>query len=134
MSAGTPDPVQAGRSNRPGRAGYTRISTGTLQRLMAAVAAEAFEVPLRDVRAGLTDAKGQLRASLALPLALEGRPGTRVGGTFAGSGGTVFDRAAGARSTVGERFHQLAGSVVDRVDVRFTGLHQKSQTKLGRVT
>ncbi|MFQ4149501.1 hypothetical protein AAGW05_12515 [Arthrobacter sp. LAPM80] len=111
-------------------AGYTRISTGTMHKLVEAVAAEAFNVPMRDVRAGVHDEQGQINLSLAVPLLLSlNKAGERVGH----DGGTVFGRAASARAVVAGRIHSLAGAAVGRVDVRFTGIHDGQHVKAGRV-
>ncbi len=121
MSAGTPGLEQANVPNRPTlRAGYTSISSGTIHRLVAAIAAQAFNVPVQDVRAEVHDEQGQASVSLAVPLAMF-------------DGGTVFGRAASARAVVASRIQALAGTVVGRVDVRFTGIHLRQQTGAGRV-
>lgn len=121
MSAGTLGLAKAANplSRSLMRAGYTRISPGTLQRLVAAIAAESFDVPLREVRAGICDEPGHLDIQLALPLALA-------------DGSTAFERAASARAIVAERMNALAGSTIRRVDVRFTGIHDVSMLGLGR--
>lgn len=106
------------------RAGYTTISTGTLAQLVTAVAAEAFNVPRDQVRASLRDDQGQLSVSLVVGLTLQLPPT---------SGGTVFERAAAAREKVARRIHELAGTTVRRVDVRYTDLHGDDHKKVGRV-
>lgn len=124
MSAGTLAFEQdKGPSSRPStRAGYTSISAGTMHHLVAAIAAEAFNIPVRDVRAGIRDEQGQVSVSLAVPLVL-GVAGKLA--TF--DGGTVFERAGSARVVVASRIQALAGTVVGRVDVRFTGIHNGKQ-------
>lgn len=117
------------------RAGYTSISAGTMHRLATAIAAEAFNVPMRDVRAGIGDEQGQVSVSLAVPLALNiadwGRAGEKPG--VGNDGATVFERAALARSVVASRVEALAGATVGRVDIRFTGIHHGKYTTAGRV-
>lgn len=118
------------------RAGYTSISTGTMDKLVAAIAADAFNVSLKDVRAGVHDDAGQVSVSLAVPLALRpaaelnGRSGPNSAGL---NGGTVFERAATGRQRVTQGIEALAGSTVGRVNVRFTGIHEPDSRNAGRV-
>lgn len=106
-------------------AGYTSISAGTMDKLAAAIAADAFNVPLKDVRAGVRDESGQVSVSLAVPLAFLPIAERR--------GHTVFERAASGRQRVVQDIKALAGSSVGRVDVRFTGLHEPDPRNTGRV-
>ncbi|MEO6531017.1 MAG: hypothetical protein ABI563_00695 [Specibacter sp.] len=126
MSAGTLAPghgdSQQIRSTM--RAGYTTISTGTMAQLLTAVAAEACNVPSRDVHASLHDDQGQLSVQLAVPLALRGA---------VNDGGTIFERAAAARAEVAERLQELAGTAVQRVDIRYTGIQGGDHKRAGRV-
>lgn len=131
MSAGTLGPEAEAEASV--RAGYTSISSGTMHQLAAAVAAEAFKVPRRDVRAGIGDEKGQLRVSLALPLAFQLGPHDSIAAMAGDDGGTVFERAASARSVVAARIEELAGACVARVDIRFTGIHHGKNNAAGRV-
>lgn len=126
MSAGTLAPGHGDSQQiRPTmRAGYTTISTGTMAQLLTAVAAEAFSVPSRDVRASLHDDQGQLSVQLAVPLAPWGP---------ANDGGTIFERAAAARTRVAERLQELAGTAVRRVDIRYTGIQGGDHKKARRV-
>ncbi|WP_186760084.1 hypothetical protein [Arthrobacter alpinus] len=120
MSAGTLE-------NR--RAGHTTISTGTMQRLVAAIAADAFKVPLQEVHARVRDGHGQLSVSLALALAIV--PLAEIAqNAQAAEGDTVFYRAAAARETIAKRIQALAGTSVGRVDIRFTGAHLDSRERV----
>ncbi|AIY02828.1 hypothetical protein ART_3229 [Arthrobacter sp. PAMC 25486] len=125
MSAGTLgfEQEESLQKSQSKRAGYTSISSGTIAQLVAAIAAEAFNVPRRNVRAGVHDEQGQVSVSLAVPLAM----------SLMGDGGTVFERAASARAVVASRIHALAGSTVGRVDVRFTGIHEGQHVNARRV-
>lgn len=115
----------AAQSHPRMRAGYTSISAGTMNRLVAAIAADVFNVPLTEVRAGVHDQSGQVSVSLAVPLALH--PAAEV------FGGTVFERAASGRQRVANSIEELAGSTVSRVDVRLTGIHESDPRNAGRV-
>lgn len=120
MSAGTLEAT---------RAGHTTISAGTMERLAAAIAADAFKVPLASVKAGVRDLQGQLCVSLALGLAMT--PLADIARTgWATDGGTVFHYAAAARDTVSRRIAELAGTSVERVDIRFTGVHMEHRERV----
>ncbi|MET4002110.1 hypothetical protein ABIB48_000819 [Arthrobacter sp. UYCu511] len=121
------------RSRPPMCAGYTNISSGTLDQLIAAIAADAFKVPLQEVRASLHDEQGQVGVRLVVPLMVRAAKenSTAVFSTL--DGGTVFEWAAAARKVVAARFALLAGSTVARVDVRFTGIHEAMSRTAGRV-
>ncbi|POH61201.1 hypothetical protein [Arthrobacter glacialis] len=129
MSAGTLASVRGDSQQiRPTtRAGYTTISPGTMTQLITAVAAEACNVPSKDVRASLRDEQGQLSVQLAVPLALWDP--ARMGN----DGGTIFERAAAARALVAARIQELAGTAVRRVDIRYTGIHGQDHRKVRRV-
>lgn len=142
MSAGTLEIERLAQqstvhSRPPLRAGYTSICAGTMDKLVAAIAADAFNVPLKEVRAGVHDESGQVSVSLAVPLALfpaaelNGRSELNVGADL--KGGTVFERAASGRQRVAQGIEALAGSTVGRVDVRFTGIHEPDPRNAGRV-
>ena len=116
------------------RAGYTRISSGAMHQLVAAIAAEVFNVPLREVNAKLHDEKGQVSVSLAVPLVLPlalpfGDAGERAGK----GGGTVFELAAAAKDVMAARILTLAATNVGRVDVRLTGIHDGQNVSSRRV-
>ncbi|WP_425862727.1 hypothetical protein [Arthrobacter sp. TWP1-1] len=135
MSAGTLGFEQEAKlhNHSTARAGYTSISSGTMDQLLAAIAAETFNVPLRDVRAGIHDEQGQVSVTLAVPVALTlmaERPGKDF---LANDAGTLFERAASARAVVAQRLYELAGTNITRVDVRFTGIHDRKQATAGRV-
>lgn len=109
------------------RAGYTTISSATMAQLVTAVAAEACNVPSKDVRVSLHDDQGQLSVQLAVPLALGGPA------QMGHDGGTIFERAAAARALVAARIQELAGTAVRRVDIRYTGIHGQEHSKVRRV-
>ncbi|WP_104087182.1 hypothetical protein [Arthrobacter sp. GMC3] len=121
MSAGTLENM---------RAGHTTISAGTMERLVAAIAADAFRVPLQAVRAGVRDGQGQLSVSLALALAMP--PLAELArNARAGAGDyNVFQQAASARETIAARIQALAGTSVGRVDIRFTGVHAETKERV----
>ncbi|MEE1621838.1 hypothetical protein ACQ3I4_09545 [Zafaria sp. Z1313] len=95
-------------------AGHTRISTQALAATARGVAADVFGVPAPSVRVALNDEYGELALALNLPL-----PIGRAGGT---PRRPLWDRARDERTEVRDRFIQLTGSRVARVDVRVTGI------------
>ncbi len=135
MSAGTLGFEQEAKlQNRStARAGYTSISSGTMHQLVAAIAAETFKVPLRDVRAGIHDEQGQVSVSLAVPVALTIMADLPSKKFRMDNAGTLFERAAAAKAVVAKRLSELAGTTVNRVDVRFTGIHDGKPSTAGRV-
>lgn len=132
MSAGTlASDRGASQQIRPAtRAGYTTISPGTMAQLLTAVAAEACNVPSKDVRASLHNDQGQLSVQLAVPLVLHEPWGPALVGN---DGGTIFERAAAARALVAARLQELAGTAVQRVDIRYTGAQSQDHRKVRRV-
>lgn len=136
MSAGTLGFDREGRlrNRQNSRAGYTSISAGTMNQLVAAIAADAFHVPLPDVRASLHDEQGQISVSLAVPLATRTVPEGSGPTLFSTpDGGTLLEWAASGRAVVARRMQVLSGSTVGRVDVRFTGIHNPERLNAGRV-
>ncbi|SEE84560.1 hypothetical protein SAMN04489740_2761 [Arthrobacter alpinus] len=135
MSAGTLGFEQEAQlaNHHTMRAGYTSISSGTMHQLVAAIAADAFNVPLRDVRAGIHDGQGQVSVQLAVPLVIPMPPETAGKEQVKNRAGTLFERAAEARKIVAQRLHDLAGTSVGQVDIRFTGVHHGKPSTAGRV-
>ncbi|MGO2541303.1 MAG: hypothetical protein ACTH8J_09160 [Specibacter sp.] len=135
MSAGTLGFEQEAKlqNHSTARAGYTSISSGTMDQLVAVIAAEAFNVPLRDVRAGINDEQGQVSVSLAVPVALTIMAELPSKNIRMDNAGTLFERAAAAKTVVTQRLQELAGTTVHRVDVRFTGIHDGKISTAGRV-
>ena len=90
MSPGTLR-IDKAQDRSTARAGYTSISSGTMTQLISAIAADAFGVPLKDVRAGIHSRPGQVSVSLAVPMALSLDPGSSH---KTDDGGTLFERAS----------------------------------------
>ncbi|WP_449374509.1 hypothetical protein [Arthrobacter psychrolactophilus] len=128
MSAGTLR-IDKPHNHSSTRAGYTSISSGTMTQLISAIAADAFRVPLKDVRAGIHSGPGQVSVSLAVPVALSLAPSILGSSPKTDDGGTLFERASSARAVVISRISELAGTSINRVDIRFTGI----QATVGRV-
>ncbi|MDN5756417.1 MAG: hypothetical protein L0J68_01710 [Micrococcaceae bacterium] len=114
MSAETTGP-----GRRP-RAGHTRISTQALTSSARIIASEVFDVQPGSIRVSLNDEFGALALRLSLPLPIAPLAYDRPAGLDASE--SVMGRARDARSTVRDRFVELTGSHVSRVDVRVTGV------------
>lgn len=101
-------------------AGHTRVSTQALTSSARIIAAEVFDVQPGEIRVVMNDEFGALALGLSLPLPipalLNGRQNT------ADPDDSVLARARDARSDVRDRFVELTGSHVSRVDVRVTGV------------
>ena len=111
-----------GRPPGPSLAGHNRITTQALSSTARAVAADVLGVPPDQVRAAFSDDHGLLALLLSLPLPVP--PLARVVrepdvvGRF---GGPLWARADAARSPIRERFEELTGARLSRVDIRIIG-------------
>ena len=111
-----------GRPPGQSLAGHNRITTQALSSTARAVAADLLGVPPVQVRAAFSDDRGLLALLLSLPLPVP--PLARVVRepdvvrTF---GGPLWARADAARSPILERFEELTGARLSRVDIRIIG-------------
>lgn len=104
-------------------AGHNRISTQALTSTARAVAADVFGVPVQQIRAGWSDDHGLLALGLTLPIGVPSLTrSARDHSLVAGFGGSVWDRAHGAKVLILERVAYLSGSRLSRVDIRITGI------------
>lgn len=101
-------------------AGHTRVSTQALNSSARIIAAEVFEVRPGDIRVSLNDEYGALALGVSLPLPISPLIHGRAAHTDPAS--SVLARAREARTDVRDRFIELTGSHVSRVDVRVTGV------------
>ncbi|MBG6084894.1 hypothetical protein [Zhihengliuella flava] len=108
--------------------GHTRLSTQALSSTARIIAAEAYAVDQARIHVDLDDDYGDLALSFSLPLPATPPPAEEP----APAGGTVWDRAVGVRESIRERFVQLTGSSISRVDVRVTGIVAESPARAGR--
>lgn len=103
-------------------AGHNRISTQALTALAQAAAAESLGVSPQDVRAEWSDDDGLLALSIAAPIGVPSLVDVLMDplrlGTF---GGSVWERAVKAKTTILERVMELSGSTLSRVDIRISG-------------
>jgi hypothetical protein len=114
VTAAVSAPGQTATTPRTPR-GRTTITARAVRRVVAAVTADALEVPATDVAVTLTDDAGAL--------AVEARTPIRVPALAARdeAGGTLLERLTDAQTQVRDRVLDLTGSTVGRVDLRITG-------------
>lgn len=127
-SGTAPAPPVAG-SGPHTRAGHTSISSRALTRVVEAIVADVFGVPVQDLKARLRDRQGQLWVSVAVPMAV---PPLRQIGRIPEVGGdeSLYDRADAGRQRIIDRTRLLTGYVVGRVDIRLMGGPPTRQGKL----
>lgn len=104
-------------------AGHNRISTQALTSLAQCAAAEALGIAAQDVRADWSDDAGLLALSIVAPIGIP--PLTAVvrnPGRVESFGGTIWERAVAAKSTILSRVMELSGSRLSRVDIRISGV------------
>ena len=107
-------------SGRDLLAGHTRISTQALTSSARIIASEVFDVQPGSIKVTLNDEFGALALRLSLPLPIAPLAYDRPEKLDASE--SVMARARDARSTLRDRFVELTGSHVSRVDVRVTGV------------
>lgn len=112
------------------RAGHTRITARALTRVVEAITAEAFGTPSDTVTVALHDVRGRLgitaKVSVRAPSLLQAARGdSRTARTD-----SVYERASRARTVIIDRAGLIAGTQVERVDIRVTGIHRPAE---GRV-
>ncbi|MGO2004812.1 hypothetical protein ACTXOR_00240 [Arthrobacter rhombi] len=101
-------------------AGHTRISTQALTSSARIIASEVFDVQPGSIKVSLNDEFGALALRLSLPLPIAPLAYDRPEKPDASE--SVMARARDARSILRDRFVELTGSHVSRVDVRVTGV------------
>lgn len=117
------------RSGLHSRVGHTSISSRALTRVVEAIVADVFGVPVQNLKARLRDQQGQLWVSVAVPMTV---PPLRQIGRIPdlGGEGSLYDRADAGRQRIIDRTRLLTGYVVGRVDIRLMGGPPTQQVKL----
>lgn len=116
----------------PALAGHNRVSTQALTSLAQAAAAELFGVRPSEVRASWTDDAGLLALSVVSPIAVPDVGSIARPADVAAAGGSVWDRASGAKGAIMRRVSGLSGAQLRRVDVRIAGV-RPAASRRGRV-
>ncbi|MGG5174641.1 hypothetical protein ACQQCD_06390 [Pseudarthrobacter sp. J1763] len=101
-------------------AGHTRISTTALVRLAEALTAEAFGIDRSKAGAKLADDGGRVAISVNVQLPIP-QLTAENSALSTSRRATVYERAQSARTNVGDRFTELSGSTVSRIDFRILG-------------
>ncbi|MET3176564.1 UNVERIFIED_ORG: hypothetical protein ABIB52_004439 [Arthrobacter sp. UYCu721] len=127
LNSDRPDPDRSRHRTGP-QAGHTRIAANALTHTIGAVTAEAFKVPVAEVKVSLRDDAGRLAISVrvpvtVLPLADAARHPEQV----SAGGGTLYERADAARATIAGRLHRLTGVDIGGIDLRLTAAHHPAQ-------
>ena len=102
-------------------AGRNRITSRALNRVVAAVTADALGVEASRVGVDLADEKGLLVLTVTTPIRVVSL--NRVAEERAAverAGGSIVSRAARAQETIRDRVNALTGSAVARVTVRLS--------------
>jgi hypothetical protein len=102
-------------------AGRNRITAKALNRVVAAVTADALGVKASRVGVDLADDQGRLALTVTTPIRVVSLARVQAGpGVVGRTGGSVADRAAAAQETIRDRVSLITGSAVGRVTVRLT--------------
>jgi len=113
--------IPAASASRGAPPGRTRITGKALTQLTAAIAATVLEVPVRQVRASVSDASGELGIRVQSPLVIAplGRPAERRSPVPDAT--PVMVRAERARARIADQVTELSGRRVGAVTFEATG-------------
>lgn len=102
--------------------GRNRITSRALNRVVAAVTADALGVKASRVGVDLADEKGLLVLTVTTPIRVVSLRRVHDGvGVVDRSGGSILDRAARAQEIIRDRVTEITGSAIGRVVVRLSG-------------
>ncbi|MCS5723054.1 hypothetical protein N1028_13335 [Herbiconiux sp. CPCC 203407] len=119
------DPVATGPRGR------NRIAAKALNRVVAAVTADALDVKASRVGVDIADEKGLLVLTVSTPIRVVSLNRVQAGSdVVARAGGSVVDRAAAAQETIRDRVRALTGSAVARVVVRLTAADIREEDRV----
>ncbi|WP_394941891.1 hypothetical protein [Psychromicrobium sp. YIM B11713] len=111
-------PQAAGTPVTGSLAGYTRISRTALNRVLAAIAADAFSLKASQVKAQATDDGGKLAIEVSVPVKVPSLIDiAQDANLLSRSGGDLVAQASAARRVLGARATELTGSTVGRIDI-----------------
>jgi hypothetical protein len=113
------------------RRGRNRIAGKALNRVVAAVTADALGVKASRVGVDLADERGLLVLTVTTPIRVIALSRVDAAGSAVGrAGGSVLDRAARAQETIRDRVNELTGSAVGRVTVRITSADIQNEERV----
>lgn len=111
--------------------GRNRIAARALNRVVAAVTADALDVDAARVGVDIADEKGLLVLTVSTPIRVVSLNRVQAGSdVVARTGGSVVDRAATAQETIRDRVRALTGSAVARVVVRLTAADIREEDRV----
>ncbi|WP_049758774.1 hypothetical protein [Renibacterium salmoninarum] len=111
----------AADTSRASQAGFTRITRTALNRVLAAVAADAFGLKTYQVKANATDDAGKLAVAVSVPIAVPSLAAIAKDASILNvGGGDISRRTEIARRELGSRAEELTGSLVSRIDIDLT--------------
>ncbi|MCS5716383.1 hypothetical protein NVV95_17690 [Herbiconiux sp. CPCC 205716] len=127
VGSAAPVPV----AGAPVRRGRNRIASKALNRVVAAVTAEALGVSASTVSVDLADSQGLLALTVSTPVRVVSLSRVeREPSSVIRSGGPILDRVAVAQDTIRTRVEQLTGSTIARVTVRVTGIDIRTEERV----
>jgi uncharacterized alkaline shock family protein YloU len=130
MSAGPTSTAAADAAATEPR-GRNRIAAKALNRVVAAVTADALDVKASRVGVDIADEKGLLVLTVSTPIRVVSLNRVQAGSdVVARTGGSVVDRAAAAQETIRDRVRALTGSAVSRVVVRLTAADIREEDRV----
>ncbi|GLK17799.1 hypothetical protein [Herbiconiux flava] len=113
------------------RRGRNRIASKALNRVVAAVTAEALGVSASKVGVDLADSRGLLALTVSTPIRVVALSRVeREPSSVIRSGGPILDRVAAAQETIRTRVQQLTGSSIARVTVKVTGIDIRTEERV----
>jgi hypothetical protein len=111
--------------------GRTRITAHTLERVVAAVAAEELQADRRNIDVTLTDRSGVLDLAVATVLyVVSVERAITEPRAVARSGGTVLERCAGAGDRIRDRVHELTDSRIGQITVHLTDVRVQQERRV----
>ncbi|MCS5720172.1 hypothetical protein N1027_18730 [Herbiconiux sp. CPCC 205763] len=122
MTGAATHPVAAGTGSTTGAStdrGRNRVTSKALNRVVAAVTADALGVQVNRVGVHLADERGLLALTVTAPIRVVSLA-RRRSGLLDRTGGSIVERAARAQETIRDRVNELTGSAIGRVTVRLT--------------
>lgn len=114
----------------PARRGRTRVAPRALDRVAAAVAADALGVDAGQVTVDLTDHHGDLGLTVRSTIRALSLTRVRADPHTVSRTGSILERAATAQDTIRERVSALTGSTIHQVTVRITGISIQEEKRV----
>lgn len=111
--------------------GRNRVTSKALNRIVAAVTADALGVTAGRVGVQLADEKGLLVLTVSTPIRVVALSRVHAGPAVVDrSGGSIIDRAARAQEVIRDRVNELTGSAIGRVTVRLTTVDIQNEERV----